>query len=122
MARKRVKATGDTKSLSKEDETKLFAFLAIFLSIVGFLLAFILKRDDKYVMFYAKQSLILFFTSVIIWVIGEVLQFIPIIGAIVSGLLTAFIVVLWVLGLIYSLSNKEVEIPIIGKYARVISL
>ncbi|MFA6022762.1 MAG: DUF4870 domain-containing protein [Candidatus Pacearchaeota archaeon] len=124
MAKKRDKKTAKSADagFSKEDETKLFAFLAVFLSIVGFLVAILVKRDDKYVMFYAKQSIILFFAWIIAWVISSVLMFIPFLGAIVNFVLMAFIVILWVFGLIYSLSDKEKELPLIGKYARMISL
>ena len=49
----------------KEDDGKLFAFLAVLLSILGFIIALLAKKDNKYVMFYAKQSLVLFIAFII---------------------------------------------------------
>ena len=52
--------------MAKSDgNSKIFAFLAIFLGIIGFLIVLIAKKDDAYAMFYAKQSLILFIFSII---------------------------------------------------------
>ena len=48
---------------SEQRDSKLFAFLAVLLSVVGFIIALIAKKDNKYVIFYAKQSLILFVTG-----------------------------------------------------------
>ena len=64
----------------KEDDAKLFAFLATFLSIVGFVIALLVKKDNKYVMFYAKQSLIIF----IVFMVAMVVGWIPFIGNIIS--------------------------------------
>jgi hypothetical protein len=36
----------------KKDDSTIYAFLATILSIVGFIIAIIAKRDDKYVMYY----------------------------------------------------------------------
>ncbi len=98
----------------KEDDTKLFAFLATFLSILGFIIALIAKRDNKYVMFYAKQSLVVF----IGFVIAEILDFIPIVGTIAR----VFMVILWIFSWVYALSGKMKDTPIIGQCARKINL
>ena len=49
MAKKQTKPVAN-----RSDDRKLFAFLAAFLSIVGFVIAVVTKKDDRYVMFYAK--------------------------------------------------------------------
>jgi len=51
---------------NKDDERKVFAFLAVLLSIVGFIIALLVKKDDKYVMFYAKESLVIFISMLIV--------------------------------------------------------
>lgn len=121
MAKKGDKVLKDSK-MSSQDETKLFAFLGILLTVVGFLIAILVKRDDKYVMFYAKQGLVLFFLWVIVSVVNFILSFIPVLGGILGGLLIAFVAILWILGMVYSLSGKEQEIPIIGSYASMIRI
>ena len=75
-----VKSKKDKVSKSSDGDSKVFALLAILLSIVGFLIAYFTKKDDKYVMYYAKQSLVLFVCWIILWFVGMVLYLIPIIG------------------------------------------
>jgi uncharacterized membrane protein len=94
----------------KEDDKKLYAFLATFLSIVGFIIALVAKKDDKYVMFYAKQSLVIF----IAWIIAAILSFIPVIG----WVLQVLVWILWLISWIYALSGEEKDIPVIGDLAQ----
>ena len=97
------------------DDNKLFAFLAVFLGIIGFLIAILAKKDDKYVMYYAKQSLVLFIAYMLVYLLG---LFIPIIGWFVilpiGGLV---MLVLWIMGLVYSLSGEMKPVPLVGKFA-----
>jgi uncharacterized membrane protein len=121
MAR-RVRRAVKKEETKEKDDSKLFAFLATLLSIVGFIIALVAKKDDKYVMFYAKQSLVIFIASVIVWIVGLVLGLMPIIGKIISVVLNVLIAVLWLLSWLYALSGKEKEVPLVGKYARNIKL
>ena len=102
------------------DDSKIFAFLAVFLSIIGFLVVLLAKKDDKYAMYYAKQSLILFIAGMVVNVAGT---FIPIIGWFVilpvGGIL---VFILWIMALINSVSGIQKPVPIIGKYADKIKL
>ncbi len=101
-------------------ENKGFAFLAVFLGIIGFLIALLAKRDDKYVMYYAKQSLVLFIAYVIVSIVGTI---IPILGWFVilpiGGLVC---LVLWIIGLVYSVSGEKKPVPLIGGFADKINL
>jgi len=114
MAKKKV----TSRKSSKQDDKKLFAFLAVFLSIVGFLIALLGKRDDKYVMFYAKQSLVLFIGFMGAWVIN----IIPILGQIISLVMHVVLIILWIIAIINSVSGQQKETPIIGQYADQINL
>lgn len=97
----------------KQDDSKLFAFLGILLTVIGFIIAYATKKEDKYVMFYAKQGLVLFIASVIIWVVAMI----PIVGGIISWIAWIGWIILWVIGMIYSLSGQMKDIPIIGEFA-----
>lgn len=111
------------KEVKSGDDKRLFAFFAAFLSIVGFVIALLVKRNDKYVMHYAKQSLVVFIAAVIASVVGWVFFFIPnVLGWIIQGALNIIIAILWLFSWVYALSNKEKEVPLIGKYARKINL
>jgi uncharacterized membrane protein len=107
--------------MSKKDmeDGKVFAFLGIFLTLIGFLIVLLAKKENKYAMFYAKQGLVLFIAYIIISVAGMI----PIIGWFIIlplGMILMF--VLWVIGIVYSLSGEEKYIPIIGKFADKINL
>ncbi|MEK6906372.1 MAG: hypothetical protein AABW81_01995 [Nanoarchaeota archaeon] len=107
------------KSVSKkEDDSKLFAFLAVFLSIIGFVIAIVAKKDNKYVMFYAKQSLVLFIGIVIV----SITKIIPIIGDVIYVVGTIIVIILWITQILNSLSGKEKETLFIGSYVNNINL
>ena len=101
-----------------DSETKLFAFLATFLTIIGFIIALFVRRDDAYVMFYAKQGLILF----IIQIIASFLGIFPLIGWFMSGVIWVLFVILWIMAWINSLSGEMKNTWIIGNLAEKIKL
>jgi len=106
------------REANDEGERKLFAFLGVFLTVIGFIIALATKKDDDYVMFYAKQGLVLFIAWVIVWAVSLVFLVIPFLGWIVMAVLYLGIVLLWVIGMIYSVSGEKKEIPIIGNLAK----
>jgi uncharacterized membrane protein len=99
--------------MADNGNSKIFAFLAVFLGIIGFLIVFLLKKDDAYAMYYAKQSLVIFIGMIISSVLMVVL---------VGLLLYVVMIVLWLLALINSLSGEMKPTPIIGKFADSIKL
>jgi len=90
-------------------ESQIWAFLAVFLGILGFIIVMLTQRKDKYVMFYAKQCLVL----MIAWILACFVVWIPFIGWAIG--LVMF--VLWIITIINSLSGAEKPTPIIGKFA-----
>ena len=102
----------------REDDSKLYAFLATFLSIVGFIIALIAKKENKYVMYYARQSLIIF----IIFVISAVIKIIPFIGEVASVIVYVIAFIFWLLSWIYALSGKMKEIPLVSQYSEKLKL
>lgn len=110
------------KKRGKEDDKILFAFLAAFLSIIGFIIALIVKRDNDYIMFYAKQSLVIFVIGCVAGVLMNFFLFIPIIGQIIGFALWILVVFVWVLSWVYALSDKKKNIPIISYFSEKIDL
>ena len=107
------------KETKKRDEdSKLFAFLATFLSIVGFIIALIAKKNNKYVMHYAKQSLVIF----IIFIISAAIKVIPFIGKVASVIVYVIAFIFWLFSWIYALSGKMKEIPFVSQYSEKINL
>ena len=119
MAKKRV--VRNRTAVKKEDDSKLFAFLAVLLSLLGFIIAILVKRDNKYVMFYAKQSLVLFLTGIFAKVI-TILLAITIVGIIAIPIVWVIYFVIFIIALINSVSGEERETPVVGKYTRKIKL
>ena len=103
----------------KKDDSTIYAFLATILSIVGFIIAIIAKRDDKYVMYYAKHSLIIFIVGCVVAVINAIFSWIPIIGPIISFGIFIVVFLAWILSWIFALSGKKKVIPIITDWAMI---
>ncbi|MEK6914659.1 MAG: hypothetical protein AABW83_03335 [Nanoarchaeota archaeon] len=87
------------KKRVNKNNKELYAFLSCFFTIVGFIVAFVLWKNDKYIMYYAKHGLILFIGQVIIVVLSPFLFFL-------SYVLWIFWVVLWVITWINSFSGE----------------
>ena len=120
MAKKRDKTYKleiPKKIVFKKDDSTIYAFLATILSIIGFIIAIIVKRDDKYVMYYAKHSLVIFIIGCVGGVLGSILILIPIIGPIINFGIFVIVFLAWILSWAYALSNKEKTIPIITDLA-----
>lgn len=97
----------------KNEDSKTFALLVVILSIIGFVIAMLTKKEDKYVMFYAKQALVLFIVGVIL----SIIAMIPILGWIISIIGSIIVFILWIMQIVNSLSGEEKLTPMIGKFA-----
>lgn len=103
---------------SANDDRILFAFLATFLGLLGFLIAILMKRDDKYVMFYAKQSLVISVIGVVLSMLTSAMMFIPFLRYLVYVISSGILLVFWIFSWVNALSGIEKETPIIGNYAK----
>ena len=104
------------------DDRKLLAFLGVFLMVIGFIIALAAKKNDKYVMYYGKQGLVLFIACVIIMAAGTILWSIPVLGGLIMSLSYIGVIVLWVVGLINSLSGEMKPVPVMGHFANKIKI
>jgi uncharacterized membrane protein len=108
--------------MPKKSDSKGYAFIATFFSIVGFIVALLAWRKDKYVMYYANQSLVIFIISVIVSAIGGIISFIPILGSIIQGVLNLFVAIIWIFSWVYALSGEKKPVFLVGDYAKKINL
>lgn len=123
MAKKRAAQKAPKgASASSGDNSTLLAFIGVFLAVVGFLIVYLVKKEDDYAMHYAKQGLALFIVAVIVWVANRVLMIVPVLGSIVSTVLGIGLLVLWIVGIIYSFSGEKKDIPLIGELAKKLNL
>jgi uncharacterized membrane protein len=98
-------------------DSKIFAFIGVLLTVIGFIIVFVARKKDKYAMYYARQGLVLFFLAVLIGIATWATAWIPLVGPIINWALKLFWIVLWIIGLIFSVSNKYQNIPLIGDTA-----
>ena len=110
------------KNNNNTEDSKLYAFLGIFLPLVGFLIVYLTRKEDKYALFYAKQGLTLFIFAVAVSVVNMILAWIPILGWLMSFTLGLCLLVIWIVGIVYAFSGEEKDIPIIGSIAHKINL
>lgn len=93
----------------KQSDSNLMAALSYLwlLSVVMLLL----KKDDKFVQFHAKQGLVLFLASVVLWMI-------PIFGWMLNMVVTIAVIV----GFIMAIQGKEYKMPVVGDLAEKINI
>ncbi len=102
------------------NEGKLCAFLMYLfpIGLIWFLVDEKMKKN-AFAKFHLKQSIVLIISAVIINIAGS---FIPIIGwFIILPIGSLFIFILWIVGVINSLSGKQKQLPVIGQFAKKIS-
>jgi len=95
-------------------DPKIAGLLCYLGSFVTGILFLILEKKSRFVKFHAMQSI---FISVVIIVINVVLGFIPILGWLISLLLTPVSFVLWIVLMLMALQGRWFKLPIIGDYA-----
>lgn len=84
-----------------------------------FLVPLILKKNNAFCQFHAKQGLVLFIFSLIVSILGAL----PLLGwLIILPLGWIIIVIFSLLGFVNALQGKEWEMPYLGKYAKKINL
>jgi len=90
-------------------DAKLFAALSYlwFLSI----LLLVLKKDDEFVRFHAKQGAVIFVVSIILW-------FIPILG----WMLQVAVLIVVIIGFLKAYSGEKYKMPVIGDLADKINI
>jgi len=106
-------------SNTKVQDDKMWGFLGFFLTILGFVIVMLAKKESHYAMHYAKQGLVMG----ILYVVATFLKYIPFIGSwYIRGLISLGLFILWIIGVVYSLSGEEKDVPLVGQLAKKINL
>lgn len=106
------------KPTKLEENSKMFAFLGYALTIVGYLIVYLSKKEDKYAIYYARQGAALFILSAFVYIAKFVSGILPF-SIVITSLLNLFILALWVVGIFYSLSGEMKEIPVVWEIAKI---
>lgn len=90
-------------------DTKTTGIVA-YLTWIGLLIAF-LAGDKEGAKFHINQALVIFLFQIA----GGIVTVIPVVGWIVGGAWSIFMIVCWIMGLIAAVQEEEKEVPLIGK-------
>ena len=104
-------------TINKNDESKIYAFIGVFLTLIGFLIVYFTRKEDQYALFYAKQGLIIFIFAIATSILRPILSWMPFVGWLISATLGLCIFIFWIIGIVYSFSGEQKLIPIIGPIA-----
>src|SRR5437899_1579737 len=101
------------KSSTGMDEN-VAALLTYVLGFVTGILFLVIEKESKLVRFHAFQSILI---SAVFIILNMVLGFIPIIGWLISLILSPVAFILWLILLYQAFQGKWFKLPIIGDYA-----
>lgn len=111
MADSQTQDWGTTDTGIKPNVAALLSYLLGFITGLIFLL---IEKNNKFVRFHALQSIATFgFIFVAQWVIA----FIPVLGPVISGLLSITAVVLWVVLMVKAYQGEKYKLPWLGDLA-----
>lgn len=109
------------------DATNIWAFLAYLLSIFGSLYVYLFRRQDRFAVYHASQSVALFLFTVGLllgWFVAAfVLAWIPVAGAVLGFSLFALVMagwvmafIIWIVGMSRALRSVIEPLPLIGRW------
>jgi len=96
-----------------EGMSKKATGIVAYISIIGWIIAF-LAGDKEGAKFHLNQALVVDVTMIIFNIVAGVLSIIPVIGAILSLVISVALLVFWIMGLVYAIKEEEKEIPLLG--------
>jgi uncharacterized membrane protein len=109
--------TQEENKEEKHEDNVGMAVVAYFLFFVPLLTE---SKNDPFVKFHVKQSLVVLSLSIGFYILRIFLGYIPLIGRllyIVYPILSLGIFVLFIIGIINALNSNMKELPYVGKYA-----
>ncbi len=96
-------------------DSNLAGALAYLMGFITGIIFLLVEKEDKFVRFHAMQSIVVFGA---IFIGATVINIIPILGQILSVLISLGSVVLWVVLMVRAYQGQEWEVPVLGKIAR----
>lgn len=79
------------------------------------LIPLLAAKGSKYARYHTNQGLVLWITCIVVGIAGAILDFIPFIGGLLSGLLGLATLALMILGIVNAATGKAKELPVIGR-------
>lgn len=90
------------------------------LSYLGILviIPLLMKKDDKFVYFHAKQGLVWLIFTIAVWIVAFIIGFVPFIGWLISILLWLGVLAIFIVLVVKVVTGEMWELPILGEYAK----
>jgi len=104
----------DNKITALGIDENVEAVLCYILTWVTGIIFLVLEKENKFVRFHAMQSLVFF---VALFIFGIVVQVIPILGAILSFLITPIGIIMWLFLMYKAYQGERYKLPYAGKFA-----
>ena len=98
-----------TKCRGRKMDKKTTGIVA-YITWIGWIVAFC-AGDKEGAKFHLNQALVILIGQII----AIVINFIPYVGGIVSTILSIFLFICWIMGLIYACQDQEKEVPLLGQ-------
>lgn len=95
------------------EQGKVMAGLSYF-TFIGFFIAILTNRENRYVAYHAQQSLALILLSLV--------RFIPFTPAFFDGIVSLIVFIFFIIGIVNGFSGKVQPLPLIGEMAYSIGL
>ncbi len=96
-----------TQSFKKNIGMAVVAYIIFFIPLLTD------AKNDPFVKFHVKQSLVLFIGYIIEMFVGAI----PFLGWIIAPLLGIFLLIMFIIGIMNALKGEQKPLPIIGKFA-----
>lgn len=94
-------------------DNKIWAALS-YVGILFILPLIINSGSSRYGKYHANQGLILFLTDIVVGIASAILGMIPVLGGILSALLSLCLFALMIIGIINAVNGKAKQLPLIG--------
>jgi uncharacterized membrane protein len=101
------------KSSTGMDEN-VAALLTYVLGLVTGIIFLVIEKESKFVRYHAFQSILV---SAVYIILGMILGFIPIIGWIISFLISPIFFILWLILMYQAYQGKWFKLPVVGDFA-----
>jgi uncharacterized membrane protein len=112
---KEMSSLAETKGKSSTGmDENVAGLLTYVFGLVTGILFLIIEKESKFVRFHAFQSILI---SAVFIILNMVLGFIPIIGWLISLLLSPVFFILWLVLLYQAYQGKWFKLPVIGDFA-----
>ena len=109
------------------------AFIAYLVPVLGWLYGLLFERKDEFVLYHAKQAMMLTIAAVVApvaWAVAAwILVWVPVVGPVLAASLFALVilaylclVVIWIVGMVNALQAKAKPLPVVGRWAERISI